>query len=270
MPDRPFVHLHCHSHYSLLDGASRIPELVARARELGMSALALTDHGNLYGAIEFYRECKAAGINPIIGYEAYVAPSKRTDREARRRGDAGYHLTLLARNATGFKNLVKMASLAFLEGFHYVPRIDKEVLEAHHEGIICLSGCASGEFSEFILKDDLDGAVKLAEWFARLFHDGFYVEVQNNGLQIQKACAEGAVEVARRLGLPLVATSDAHYLRKEDAGAHDVLLCINTGKTLADPNRMRYGDGDGKMVDEFYVCGPEEMYARFAGHEEAV
>src|SRR5262245_23737388 len=161
MPERSFVHLHCHSHYSLLDGASRIPELVSRAKELGMNALALTDHGNLYGAIEFYRECTAAGINPIIGYEAYVAPGHRSDREARRRGEAGYHLTLLAHGTQGFKNLVKMASIAFLEGYHYVPRIDKELLEAHHEGITCLSGCASGEFSEFILKDQLDEATKL-------------------------------------------------------------------------------------------------------------
>jgi DNA polymerase-3 subunit alpha len=270
MPERSFVHLHCHSHYSLLDGASRIPELIARVKGLGMNACALTDHGNLYGAIEFYRECKAAGINPVIGYEAYVAPGKRTEREARRRGDAGYHLTLLARNLTGFQNLVKMASIAFLEGFHYVPRLDKDVLETHHQGIICLSGCASGEFSELILKDDLDGATRLAEWFARVFHDGFYIEIQSNGLRIQKQCAEGAVEVANRLGLPLVATSDAHYLRKEDANAHDVLLCINTGKTLSDPNRMRYGDGDGKMVEQFYVCGPGEMYERFPGHADAV
>jgi DNA polymerase-3 subunit alpha len=270
MPERPFVHLHCHSHYSLLDGASRIPELIARVKGLGMNAVALTDHGNLYGAIEFYRECRAAGINPVIGYEAYVAPGKRTDREARRRGDAGYHLTLLAKNATGFRNLVKMASVAFLEGFHYVPRIDKDLLAAHHEGIVCLSGCASGEFSEYLLKDDLDGATKLAEWFARLFGKDFYVEVQNNGLVVQRQCAEGAIAVADRLGLPLVATSDAHYLRQEDAGAHDVLLCINTSKTLTDPNRLRYGDGDGKTVDQFYVCGPDEMYARFPGHEEAV
>jgi DNA polymerase-3 subunit alpha len=270
MPERSFVHLHCHSHYSLLDGASRIPELVQRVKGLGMTACALTDHGNLYGAIEFYRECKAGGINPVIGYEAYVAPTRRTEREARRRGDAGYHLTLLARDATGFRNLVKMSSVAFLEGFHYVPRIDKDLLEAHHEGIVCLSGCASGEFSESILKDDLDGATKLAEWFARLFGKNFYVEIQNNGLQIQRRCAEGAIEVANRLGLPLVATSDAHYLRKEDANAHDVLLCINTRKTLADPNRMRYGDGDGKMVEQFYVCGPDEMYERFPGHAEAV
>src|SRR6266404_3388058 len=136
MADRSFVHLHCHSHYSLLDGASRIPELVARAKNLGMNALALTDHGNLYGAIEFYRECKSAGINPIVGYEAYVAPGKRTEREAKRRGEAGFHLTLLAQNLPGFKNLVKMASLAYTEGYHYIPRIDKELLAAHCEGLI--------------------------------------------------------------------------------------------------------------------------------------
>src|SRR5438309_1485472 len=140
---KSFVHLHCHSHYSLLDGASRIPELVARAKELGMNSLALTDHGNLYGAIEFYKECKDAGINPILGYEAYVAPGKRNEKDARKRGDAGFHLTLLAKNAVGFRNLVKLSSAAFLEGYHYVPRIDKELLAAHCEGIICLSGCAS-------------------------------------------------------------------------------------------------------------------------------
>src|SRR5262245_59482184 len=220
MPEPSFVHLHCHSHYSLLDGASRIPELVARVKELGMNACALTDHGNLYGAIEFYRECRTAGINPIIGYEAYVAPGKRTEREARRRGDAGYHLTLLARDTTGFRNLVKMASVAFLEGYHYVPRIDKELLEAHKEGLICLSGCASGEFSEFVLKDQRDEATQLAEWFAKVFGKHFYVEIQNNGLELQRRCAEGAIDIANRLGLPLVATSDAHYLCQADSAAH--------------------------------------------------
>src|SRR4051794_8634911 len=163
MADRPFVHLHCHTHYSLLDGASRIPELAARVKSLGMNAVAMTDHGNLYGAIEFYRECKAAGLNPVIGYEAYVAPGKRTEREPRRANsdsdDAIYHhLTLLAQNATGFKNLIKMSSLAFLEGYHYKPRIDKELLERHSEGIICLSGCAAAEFSDYLLKDRLDEA----------------------------------------------------------------------------------------------------------------
>jgi DNA polymerase III subunit alpha len=261
---RSFVHLHCHSHYSLLDGASRIPELVAHTKKLGMNALALTDHGNLYGAIEFYRECKAAGLNPIVGYEAYIAAGPRTEREARRRSDSAYHLTLLARNRTGFKNLVKMASVAFLEGYHYVPRIDKELLEAHKDGLICLSGCASAEFSEFILKEDMEQATRVAEWFARVFGKNFYIEIQNNGLDIQKRCAEGAIDIANRLGLPLVATSDAHYLTQADAPAHDVLLCINTGKTRGDANRMRYGS------DLFYVRAPEEMYRLFPGYEAAV
>ncbi len=264
MSNRSFVHLHCHSHYSLLDGANRIPELVAQVRALGMNACALTDHGNLYGAIEFYRACKDAGINPIVGYEAYVAPGKRTDREARRRGEAGFHLTLLAQNTTGFKNLVKMASAAFLEGYHYVPRIDKELLEQYHDGIICLSGCASAEFSEFILKDQLDEATELARWFARVFGKNFYVEIQNNGLDIQKRCAQGAIDIANRLGLPLVATCDAHYLRRDDNFAHDVLLCINTGKTLKDENRMRYGS------DQFYIRSPEEMYYLFGEQAAAV
>src|SRR5437588_860133 len=186
MAARSFVHLHCHSHYSLLDGANRIPELVEHVKANGMNAIALTDHGNLYGAIEFYNACTEAGLNPIIGYEAYVAPGKRTEREARRRGDAGFHLTLLARNNQGYRNLIKMASIAFLEGYHYVPRIDKELLEAHKEGLICLSGCASGEFSEFILKDRMEEAEELARWFHSVFGKHFYVEVQNNGLTIQK------------------------------------------------------------------------------------
>jgi DNA polymerase-3 subunit alpha len=247
-----------------LDGASRVPELVARAKELGMNALALTDHGNLYGAIEFYRECKSTGLNPILGYEAYVAPSRRQEREARRRGDAGFHLTLLAQNRTGFKNLIKMASLAFLEGYHYVPRIDKELLAAHKDGIVCLSGCASSEFSEFILKDQIDEATRLAEWFTQLFGDNFYIEIQNNGLDIQKRHAECAIDIANRIGRPLVVTSDAHYLCQGDSAAHDVLLCINTSRTRNDPNRLRYGS------DKFYVRPPEEMYALFPGHEDAV
>src|SRR5262249_27154848 len=181
-----------------------------------------------------------------------------------RRGDAGFHLTLLARDRTGLKNLVKMASSAFLDGYYYVPRIDKDLLEAHKDGLICLSGCASSEFSEFILKDQLDEATKLAEWFHPLCGPHFYVEIQNNGLDIQKQCADGAIAIANRLGLPLVATCDAHYLTQADAAAHDVLLCINTGKTRGDQTRMRYGS------DQFYVRAPEEMYSLFPGHEEAV
>jgi len=266
---QPFVHLHCHSHYSLLDGASRIPELVTEVKKLGMNALALTDHGNLYGAIEFYRECKDAGIKPIIGYEAYVAPHKRTDREARR-GDKQsddsiyHHLTLLAKNVTGFRNLIKMASAAYLDGFHYKPRIDKELLAAHKEGIICLSGCAAAEFSDYILKDQIDEARKLAEWFEQQFGEDFYVEIQNNGLDIQRICMEGAVDIANKAGLPLVATSDAHYLKQEDHIAHDVLLCINTGRLRSNPNRFKFSG------DQFHIRPPEDMYKLFPGHEAAV
>ena len=264
MANRPFVHLHCHTHYSLLDGASRVPELVHLAKSLGMTAIAMTDHGNLFGAIEFYKECTDAGVKPIVGYEAYVAPTHRTDRTMKKRGESGYHLTLLAQNFAGFRNLVKMASIAYLEGYHYIPRIDKEVLEAHSKGIICLSGCASSEFSDYILLDQLDKAREAAFWFSKIFGPNFYVEIQNNGLDIQRRCAEGAIDIANGLGLPLVATSDAHYLKQEDHFAHDVLLCINTGRLLKDENRMRYGS------DQFYVRPPEEMYKLFPGQEDAV
>src|SRR5262245_53099391 len=205
-----FVHLHCHSHYSLLDGANRIPELVAQTKKLGMNAIAITDHGNLYGAIEFYDEAKAAGINPVIGYEAYVAPTSRFEKSANRK-DAAFHLTLLAQNAVGFKHLIKMASAAFLEGYRFVPRIHKELLAAHAEGIICLSGCLSGEFNDLLLKDNLKQAEELAAWYAGVFRKNFLIEIQNNGLEIQDICTEQAVRIAQRMGIPLVATADAHY-----------------------------------------------------------
>jgi DNA polymerase-3 subunit alpha len=173
MSSRPFAHLHCHSHYSLLDGASPISKLVERAKELGMSALALTDHGNLHGSLQFYQKARAAGINPVIGYEAYIAPGSRFERDAGNMKEASYHLTLLAQNRTGFRNLVKMASAAYLEGFYFKPRIDKELLAAHSEGIICLSGCVSGEFSRALLRGDVDDAglaeaQDTAAWFHRL------------------------------------------------------------------------------------------------------
>ncbi|HEX8200945.1 MAG TPA: PHP domain-containing protein, partial [Isosphaeraceae bacterium] len=232
MPSRPFVHLHCHSHYSLLDGASKIPDLVRRAKGLGMPALAITDHGNLYGAVEFLRESKAADFKPILGLEAYVAPGRRTDRTTG--GGSGqeyaFHLTLLARNGAGFRNLMRLSSRSFLEGFYYKPRIDKEILERHAEGLICLSGCASAEFSDLILHGKRAEAERLCAWYQKVFGpENFFVEVQDNGIQIQRDCAAGALDIARRMGLPVVATSDAHYLTREDAPAHDILLCINTG-----------------------------------------
>ncbi len=267
MLDRPFVHLHCHSHYSLLDGASKIPALVKCAKTLGMPALALTDHGNLYGAVEFLREAKAADLKPIVGLEAYVAPVRRTDRTTG--GGSGqeyaFHLTLLARNGEGVRNLMRLSSPSFLEGFYYKPRIDKEILQRHAEGLICLSGCASAEFSDNILHGKTAKAEELCAWYQKVFgEENFYVEIQDNGIPIQRDCAAGALDIARRMGLPVVATSDAHYLTREDAPAHDILLCINTGKTVDDPNRMRFEN------DQFHVRSPEEMYAAMPGHEEAL
>jgi len=266
---RPFAHLHCHSHYSLLDGAGRIPSLVERAKQHGMSALAITDHGNLHGALQFYNAAKAEDLNPIIGYEAYIAPGSRFKKEVSTNEEASYHLTLLAQNRTGFKNLIKLASAAYLEGFYRKPRIDRELLEAHHEGLICLSGCISGEFSRALLKGGspdarIDEATEIAAWFSRLFGDRYYIELQDNGFEMQQIAKEQAIEVARRMGLPMVATCDTHYVDREDAEAQDVLLCINTGKFRTDQNRMRM------TGDEFYLKSPEEMYDAFTGLEEAV
>jgi DNA polymerase-3 subunit alpha len=265
----PFAHLHCHSHYSLLDGASPIDELVNRAKELGMNALAITDHGNLYGALEFYQACKGVGINPIVGYEAYVAPGSRFDKSTGGQGESSYHLTVLAANRTGFNNLIKLSSKAFLEGFYHKPRIDRELLAAHSEGLICLSGCVSGELSRALLSGNTEEEAMLrgeehAAWFHRTFGDRYFIEIQNNGVEIQRQALELSVTLANRMGLPLVATSDAHYVRREDAVAQDVLLCINTGKYRTDTNRMRM-EGD-----QFFLRAPEEMYAAFVGLEDAV
>ncbi len=267
MSNRPFVHLHCHSHYSLLDGASKVADLVKRSKVLGMPALAITDHGNLYGAVEFLREAKANDFQAIVGIEAYVAPGRRTDRSTG--GSSGhehsFHLTLLARTGEGVRNLMRLSSKSFLEGFYYKPRIDKEILAQHSEGLICLSGCASAEFSDYILHGRLDKAEELCAWYQKTFgEENFYVEIQNNGVGIQHDCEAGAVDVARRMGIPLVATSDAHYLTRDDAQAHDVLLCINTGKTLDDPNRMKFD------TQEFFLRSPDEMYAAMPGHDEAL
>jgi DNA polymerase III subunit alpha len=269
MSERPFVHLHCHSHYSLLDGASPIGRLVERAKQHGMNALALTDHGNLHGALEFYQKARSAGINPIVGYEAYVAPGSRFHKEASSSKEAAYHLTLLAKNKTGFQNLVRLASRASLEGFYFKPRIDRELLAELNEGIICLSGCVSSEFSRAILRggdtSSLEHeAAEVAGWFHKIFGDRYFIEIMNNNLTIQREQMKGAVDLANRLGLPLVATSDAHYVDRADAEVQDMLLCINTGKFRTDLARMKM-EGD-----EFYLRSPEEMYQHFPGLEDAV
>jgi DNA polymerase-3 subunit alpha len=266
----PFVHLHCHSHYSLLDGAGDIGRLVDRCVHHGMNALALTDHGNLHGALEFYRKAKAASINPIIGYEAYIAPGSRFDKgNAGNSKEASYHLTLLAQNRTGFKNLIKLASAASLEGFYFKPRIDKEILQAHSEGIVCLSGCVSSEFSRTILKgidtaEHEKEAREIAGWFHNVFGDRYFIEIMNNDLEIQRMQLQGAVDIANRMGIPLVATSDCHYVDPDDAEAQDIMLCINTGRFRTDTSRMKMEN------DQFFLRSPQQMYEKFPGLEDAV
>ena len=263
----PFAHLHCHSHYSLLDGAGTIRGLLERAKALRMTALALTDHGNLHGAIKFYQTARELGINPILGIEAYIAPGSRFHKEGGGSKENSYHLTLLARDAAGFRNLVQLSSAAFLEGFYFKPRIDKELLAAHREGLICLSGCASSELSRTLLaggEANFEKALEIAAWYRQLFGNDYYIEIQNNHLEAQRAVMEGAVRVAERLGIPLVATSDVHYINREDAEAQDILLCVNTGKFRTDTNRMRM------ETNEFFLRSPEEMYAAFPGMDDAL
>jgi DNA polymerase-3 subunit alpha len=267
MAECKFCHLHLHTHYSLLDGFNRIPQVVARTKELGMTACAITDHGNLYGAVEFYNECKKGDIKPIIGYEAYLAPGPRTEKKPDRQRGPYTHLTLLAKNNTGFKNLIKLSSIAFLEGFYYNPRIDRDVLEEHGEGIICLSGCLAGEFNQLILAEKHAEAEKLAQWFAKVFKGDFYIELQNNGIDLQDQCTPVAADIARKIGVPLVATADAHYLCADDAVAHDVLFCINTRKKH-DPRKKQYPEG--RMPNPYYVRSPEDMLRLFPEFPDAV
>lgn len=258
-----FVHLHTHTEYSLLDGANKIKELPLRAKELGMNAMAITDHGVMFGVVDFYKECKKVGIKPIIGCEVYVAPRTRFDKE---NGiDNKYsHLILLAKNETGYKNLTNLVSMGFTDGFYYKPRIDLEILEKYHDGLICLSACLAGSVNKAILKDDMDKAREVALWHKNLFGEDYYLEVQPNGLPEQVLANQKLIQLSRELDIPLVATNDAHYLRKEDAYNHEVLLCIQTGKKMNDIDRMKMG------ADEFYVKSPEEMADYFKNIPEAI
>ncbi len=258
-----FVHLHMHTEYSLLDGANKISELPARAKELGMNSLAITDHGVMFGVVDFYKECKKVGIKPIIGCEVYVAPRTRFDKEADI--DKKYsHLILLVKNETGYKNLTELVSKGFTEGFYYKPRIDLEILEKYHEGLICLSACLAGSVNQAILKDNMEEAKKIALWHKNVFKDDYYLEIQPNGLREQVLVNQKLIQMSKELDIPLVATNDAHYLKKEDAYVHEILLCIQTGKKMNDEDRMRMG------VDEFYVKSPEEMADYFKNVPEAI
>ena len=258
-----FVHLHTHTEFSLLDGANKIKELPARAKELGMKAMAITDHGVMFGVVDFYKECKKVGIKPIIGCEVYVAPRTRFDKESNI--DNKYsHLILLAKNETGYKNLSILVSMGFIEGFYYKPRIDLELLEKYHEGLICLSACLAGSVNKAILKEDMEEAKRIALWHKNIFGEDYYLEVQPNGLPEQVLVNQKLVEISKELDIPLVATNDSHYLKKEDAYIHEILLCIQTGKKMSDPDRMKMG------VDEFYVKSPEEMADYFKNIPEAI
>ncbi len=260
-----FVHLHVHSEYSLLDGACRIPELAERAKELKMPALALSDHGNLFGAIEFYKECSKVGVKPIIGCEVYLAPGSRFDRKANSAKEASTHFLLLAKDEAGYKNLVKLVSSAHLEGMYYKPRIDKEILRQYSKGLIGTSACLAGEVARNILGGRMKDAEKSIDDFKNIFEPGdFYLEIADHGIPQQHAVAQELLKFSKQFGLKIVATNDVHYVRKEHAAAHDVLLCIQTGAKINDENRMRYHG------PEFYLKTTEEMAALFKDVPEAL
>ena len=258
-----FVHLHIHSEFSLLDGANRIKDLPVRAKELGMKAMAITDHGVMYGAIDFYKACKKEGIKPIIGCEVYVAPRSRLNKEPNI--DNRYnHLILLAKNQQGYQNLSKLVSIGFTEGYYYKPRIDLEVLEKYHEGLICLSACLAGAVNQALLNGQNEKAEEIAIWHKKVFGEDYYIEIQNNGIKEQVLANQKLVQLARKLDIPLVATNDAHYLKREDAYNHEILLCIQTGKRMNDPDRMKFD------TDELYVKSPEEMSEYFSAFPDAI
>ena len=258
-----FVHLHIHSEFSLLDGANRIKDLPIRAKELGMNAMAITDHGVMYGAIDFYKACKKEGVKPIIGCEVYVAPRSRFDKEPNI--DNKYnHLILLAKDKEGYQNLSKLVSIGFVEGYYYKPRIDLEVLEKYHKGLICLSACLAGSLNQALLNGQNEKAEEIALWHKNLFGEDYYIEIQNNGLKEQVLANQKLIQLARKLNIPLVATNDAHYLKKEDSYNHEVLLCIQTGKKMSDEDRMRF------ETDELYVKSPEEMSEYFSNFPDAI
>ncbi|MDE1169910.1 MAG: DNA polymerase III subunit alpha [Verrucomicrobium sp.] len=264
MASSSFVHLHVHSEYSLLDGACRTADLAARAKELGMPAVALTDHGNLFGAIEFYKACTDAGVKPLIGCEVYLAPGSRLERKANSAREASTHFLLIAKNQEGYHNLIQLVTAAHLEGYYYKPRVDKELLRKYGAGLIGTSACLKGEVAQYILQEQVEHAEASMKEFASMFAPGdFYLEIHRHGIPGQETVLKQLVASGKKLGLPLVAANDVHYLAKEDAAAHDALLCIGTGAQLADEKRMRY------PVQEFYFKTPEEMAELFADVPEA-
>ena len=259
-----FAHLHVHTEYSLLDGASRVKELIRRTKELGMDSVAITDHGVMYGAVRFYKEAKAQGIHPVIGCEVYLAPGMRQER-AEVDGTRYYHLILLAENETGYRNLVELISLANIEGYYYKPRIDKELLRQYHEGVIALSACVAGEIPQAILRGNNERAEALVAEYVEIFgQDNFFLEIQDHGLPEEKTVNRALRELAKKYDIGLVATNDVHYVHADDSEFHDILLCVQTGRTINDPDRMRFSGPD------YYLKSEEEMAALFADYPEAL
>ena len=260
-----FAHLHVHTEFSLLDGSNKIKEYVSRVKELGMNSAAITDHGVMYGVIDFYREAKKQGINPILGCEVYVAPNSRFDREITGGEDRYYHLVLLAENEEGYANLTKIVSKGFVEGYYYKPRVDKELLRKYHKGIIALSACLAGEVARFLTKGLYEEAKKTALEYQEIFGEGnFFLELQDHGIPEQGLVNQQLIKMSEETGIELVATNDIHYTYAEDAKPHDILLCIQTGKKLADENRMRYDGG------QYYVKSEEEMQRLFPYAKQAL
>jgi len=259
VPEAPFVHLHVHSEYSILDGACRIPDLAKRAAELEMPAVSLTDHGSLAGAVDLYKAARAEGVKPVLGCEVYVADDRRVQQK-------GYaHLTLLAETNEGYANLIKLSSLGYLEGYYYKPRVDWELLQSHGAGLVALSGCLSGRVCKALEENRAKDAEAELDRLEQLFgRDSVYVELQNAHLDVQQRINPQLVALAEQRGLPLVATGDVHYLRHEDARAHEALLCIQSGDSLKNPNHWRF------ETDHFYFKTPEEMAADFPGREDAL
>jgi len=259
-----FVHLHSHTSYSLLDGAGKIHEMIKETKRLGMNSLAITDHGNMFGSLEFYTQAKKNGIKPIIGCEAYIAPRERTLQKAIEGESHSYHLVLLAKNLTGYKNLIKLTSYSYLQGFYYRPRIDRELLKEYSEGLIVLSACMKGEVSYKLRRGRKQAAIDTVEYYQTLFGDDFYLEIQDHGIEEEHHVYPKVQELAKEMGVPLIATNDVHYLKQNDSRAHDILICLQTGKDRDDPNRMRYN------TDQLYLKSPEEMYKLFKDNPDAV
>ncbi len=260
---KDFVHLHVHSEFSLLDGASKLSKIINKASQHGMDAVALTDHGNMYGAVQFYFKARDAGIHPIIGCESYLAPRTRFDKETKEDRSPN-HLTLLAKNSEGYQNLIKLVSIANLEGFYQRPRIDMELLEKYGKGLVVMSGCLKGQIPSFILNNEYDKAVATAKKFKEMFGDDFYLELMDNGIPEQKFVLNKMIEMSKELDIKVVATNDSHYIEREDAYAQDVLVCIGTGKFIDDEKRMKFS------AQEFYFKSTEEMASLFSDIPSAI